>query len=210
MPMGFALMLAAAVLGQGEASTRVVDSRGGAYCLFVSLRALDLIQDDYATFEKKLGPPGPEGYAMEQLAKEARSRGAHAQAIELDMDDLTRIERPFACVTTMKLHRFVCIIDVNDSEVKVVDPPSALVVPRDAFDKMWSGPVLLIADRELVIHGGPWWYYAFLTSVTFFILILTVVGARYALRQSRSLETRRCAAAWLRTLECGFRRVTPG
>ena len=73
-----------------------VDLRCGAYCLYVSLKALDLPVEDFAALEAKLGQPSRAGYSMLQLAEAARSYGAYVEGVETNLDALSRRRGRFA------------------------------------------------------------------------------------------------------------------
>ena len=73
----FPALLAIALAGASPQKSGDVDMRCGAYCLYVSLKALDARAPSYADIEAKLGAPNDSGYSLGALADAAEGYGAH-------------------------------------------------------------------------------------------------------------------------------------
>jgi ABC-type bacteriocin/lantibiotic exporter with double-glycine peptidase domain len=118
--------------------------------VYVALKALDLPVGEFKDLESKLAQPSQMGFSMQQLAEAASSFGAHTLGVETSLDHLERRPGRFVCVALLeKKGHYVCIYDVDESSVFLVDPPDRRTVSRDAFAKLWSGKALLISDRPL-------------------------------------------------------------
>lgn len=133
------------------------DLRCGSYCLYVSLRALDLPVKSYESLEGKLGQPSSAGYSLGQLDEVARSYGAHTLGVQTSFDNLVRRSGRFACIAHLKGGHFVNIGEVHDREAYMVDPPNAHVVPLDTLRARWDGAALLISNEPLLREEDlPW------------------------------------------------------
>ena len=84
------LIVASVVAGQAGQS-QGPSSKCGSYCLYVALRALDLIAEPYSTFEKRLPPAPVDGYSFYDLEEIAHRFGAHTLALEADLETLGRL-----------------------------------------------------------------------------------------------------------------------
>lgn len=127
--------------------------RCGTYCLYVSLRALDVPIASVAELEQRLGgPPGPQGYSLSQLQDAAKSYGAHTLAVQTSFDNLRKRQPPFACIAHISDNHFVNFAGfLPDDRVEVFNPPQRPTqFPMALLEKQWSGKALLISMQPLV------------------------------------------------------------
>lgn len=150
----FRVLSVVALAWQPQLPATTVDLRCGGYCLFVALRALDQTTMTYAEFERKLGPPGPAGYSMGQLAEVARSLGAHAMGVQTTLDNLRARQGQFACIALVDRSHFLMIADIKEDYLEVIDPPQHYGVPQTTFEQLWKGDALLISPDPLVEEGA--------------------------------------------------------
>lgn len=158
MPSASALLLVSLAL-QSQAplpkiaappSPATTDLRCGAYCLYLSLGALDRKPSSFAELEKRLGQPTSLGYSMGQLGDAARSFGVSVLAVETSIENLEARPGRFACVALVERQgHFVCIYDIDESHVYLMDPPDRSSVSREVFSKIWKGKALLLSDRPI-------------------------------------------------------------
>lgn len=149
---GFVLVLAVVTAGRGATVQPKpgVDLRCGAYCLYVALKALERPVGSFEAFEKELGGPSAMGYSMEQLARAAESHGAYSLGVQTSLAHLESRPGRFACIALLERDgHFVCIYDIDDRSVFVVDPPEYRVVARDAFERLWPGKAVLISNSVI-------------------------------------------------------------
>ncbi|HUY91070.1 MAG TPA: cysteine peptidase family C39 domain-containing protein [Pirellulales bacterium] len=134
----------------GGATDVEPDEHCGAYCLFVSLAALDTRVGTFNELERQLGAPGRGGYSLGQLADFAESKGLSTLGVVTNVDNLQRREGPFTCIAKVDDHHFVNIAGVGDGRVQVIDPPREYAIPIPTFAARWDGTALLIARNPLV------------------------------------------------------------
>lgn len=138
------------VRGDSPKANQAVDLRCGAYCLMASLGALDLNPPSFEDLEKQLGQPTNMGYSLQQLAEAAKTFHASTLGVQTTLDQLERRSGRFACIAFLEeSNHFICIYDIDEKNVYVVDPPDTRAVSREAFSKMWQGKALLISDRPI-------------------------------------------------------------
>ena len=146
--MRFALLILMAAATQTP--KRAPDLRCGSYCLYVSLKALDLPVESFAALEKKLGQPSPAGYNLGQLDEAARSYGAHTLGVQTNAENLRRRPGRFACIALIDKHHFVNLADIDAAQAYVIDPPKEYPVPLDTLRTRWDGTALLISAEPLL------------------------------------------------------------
>lgn len=123
--------------------------RCGAYCLYVSLKALDFKMPSYQEFESKLGPPGVHGYSMEQLYLAAEEYGASTLGVVTTLENLQRRTGRLACIARLGTDHFVNISRVADGTVRIIDPPGKYDLPVDTLAAQWDGKALLVSTGPL-------------------------------------------------------------
>lgn len=138
-----------------------VDLRCGAYCLYVSLRALEIPIESYEQIEADLGPPSPAGYSMAQLSEVAKKHGAETLGVDTTFENLRRRPQPFACIAHINGNHFVNFAEVEDRQAWVIDPPREYSVPLDTLRTQWEGKALLISATPLLAEDElprpfPW------------------------------------------------------
>ena len=115
--------------------------------------------DTYASLEASMGPPGPSGYSMQQLADQAHKYGAKTTAVETSLENLSAREECFVCISLLKKGHFVVLYDVDRKNVYLIDPPRDYVLPIDTFRQRWtqmpSSSAQPISDprNRFVAHG---------------------------------------------------------
>ena len=121
----------------------------GAKCLHVALISL---KPGCATLDQLTDhPAGPtiEGMSLADLQRIATDFGFHALPCRISLDALETVDRPFACVAHLTSNHFVLIQRTDQHFVYVIDPPLKKKVQREAFERMWSGNVLLVAVQPI-------------------------------------------------------------
>lgn len=158
--IGIPLMLALFVV-QAPSADKGSDSdvRCGSYCLYVALNAMDLEPGTFESFEQRIGPPGPQGYSVQQLQLAAEEAGAQTLAAETTLENLIYRDRDedFACVTMVNENHFVLLYEVNADGVSVIDPPSEYQSSLSTFEKVWNGRVLLLSVVPLRAEESVAW-----------------------------------------------------
>ncbi len=167
----------------------------GSYCLYLSLRALDLPVGSVAELEEKLGgPPGPQGYSMNQLQEAAKSCGAHVLAVQTTFDNLKRRPQPFACIAHINDNHFVNFggFSEDGKTMNVFSPPQhPSQVPVTTLQKQWSGKALLISTLPLAAEHAlprPWDRRYLFAAV---VIILTLITAAVFLREKFRKDSQR-------------------
>lgn len=192
------------VLGQGspagDASAKGAQSsdvRCGAFCLYVSLKALGIKVPAFDKFEQELGPPASDGYSMGALAAEAEKYGAKTLGVKTTLENLRkRSDSRFACIAHVSGSHFINVVDVTEEYVHVIDPPSpAGVMAPDAFRSIWDGNCLLIANGPLVAEEDlpkdfPWKRIAGWTLAVFggIVLIMLAGSIRRRFKSAAALS----------------------
>lgn len=123
--------------------------RCGAYCLYVSLKALDVPVESYGELEARLGPVDPAGYSMQRLASTARQYGVNVLGVASTPENLARRKRPFACIAHFRGNHFAIIADIANGVATVVEPPRQFQVPVDTLRRTWGGKALLLSRAPL-------------------------------------------------------------
>lgn len=180
MSLGLIISLALAALAQAPA-TNETDLRCGSYCLYVSLKGLDLPVKGLAEVEGKLGPPLAAGYSLGQLDEVARGYGAHTLAVDTSLENLHRRPGRFACIAHVRGSHFVNVADVNEREILIVDPPRKYTLPLDTFRGMWAGKALLIAPQPLLAEEElprplPWRRVVGTAGIGLLVLLFLAAG----------------------------------
>ncbi|MGC8640321.1 MAG: cysteine peptidase family C39 domain-containing protein [Isosphaeraceae bacterium] len=130
------------------------ESNCGGYCLYVALRALDLVPGPYSVFEKGLPKPGPGGYSFLELEQLAERFGAKTVAIEADVDGLNRLKGRRVCIALMGNH-YVIVNGVDDhGDVQVIDPPYRSKQPLKQFRLQYSKRALILSLKPIALAGG--------------------------------------------------------
>jgi len=164
-----------------DRSAPKVDLRCGAYCLYVAMKAVGIPVEQYDELEARLGQPGVAGYSMQQLAETATSFGGHTIALKTTLAHLSRRTDRFACIAHLpERNHFVCIYDIDDRSVYVVDPPRSYSVDRSGFNHLWTGNALLIADHPLteVSRSRYTLWIAFLSMIGVLLMVVQIVRRR--------------------------------
>lgn len=126
-----------------------VDMRCGAYCLYVSLKALNVAVPSYAELEGKLGPASANGYSLGHMADVAQQYGAKTLGVVTTPENLALRPRPFACIALFGKNHFVNIGDIADGKCIFIDAPNKFEIPLDALRGAWDGTALLISTSPL-------------------------------------------------------------
>lgn len=145
----FAASLAIAIAGAVPEKSSDVDMRCGAYCLYVSLKALQPSAPSYSEIEAKLGAPSPAGYSLGAIADAAEGYGAHVLGVVTSPENLARRERPFACIARLGKDHFVNIGDVAGGMASIIDAPTTYELPLDTLRTSWDGTALLVSMSPL-------------------------------------------------------------
>ena len=147
---GFPIIIAFAIVTQAPtADNKPPDLNCGAYCLYVSLKALGNENLTFDDVEKALGPATPSGYSIGQLAKAAESSGFHTLGVQTSLGALRLRKPPFACIALIRDTHFVNFAEIDDRELSVIDPPRAYGIPVSTLPSVWQGHALLIAPKPL-------------------------------------------------------------
>ena len=154
---------------------------------------MDVEIADLETLEKRMGPVGPHGYSLKQLADAAEGCGALTLGVKTNLDRLRSRTGRFACIALLEdSSHFVCISNIDDNNVYAVDPPELRQIPLEAFSKVWSGKALLISKSplRLDVEGYALWQYA----AVFSIVITSLLGLYRVLRWVRGNRSRGAVA----------------
>ncbi len=140
--------------------TSSADVKCGAYCTFIGLKAIGLVEGTHSAFEKTIPPPGPSGYSMEDLDRIAKGRGAATLAVEADLDTLATLTRPNACIAFVDQH-FLIIkwINLETKTVSLIDPPLEYDLPFKEFRRRFSKRSLVLgvpSAPPLLARSTPW------------------------------------------------------
>ncbi len=79
------------------------ESKCGGYCLYVALRALELVDEPYSKLEKGLPAPPPDGYSISDLETFAVGKGAKTLAIDADVETLGRLKGRRVCIALLEI-----------------------------------------------------------------------------------------------------------
>jgi len=147
--VGMLILLSICTSARAE-EPKDIDLRCGAYCLYTALKALDLPVPEYDDLEAKLGQPSQLGYSLDQLDSAARQYHAHTLPVETSLDNLEARNGRFACIALLERSKhFVCVYDIDDSNVYIIDPPGHDKMSRSAFAALWQGKALLLSDKAM-------------------------------------------------------------
>lgn len=186
--MLFPALITIAIAGASPEKSSDVDMRCGAYCLYVSLKALQPSAPSYAEIEAKLGAPSPAGYSLGALADVAEGYGAHVLGVATNPINLARRERPFACIARLGENHFVNIGEVAGGMATIVDAPTKYELPLDTLRTSWDGTALLIsmsplaAEEDLAPRN---WRAIGFSAAAGFVLLATAV-AFYRRREGKT------------------------
>lgn len=180
-------LLLTLMLGTGEQPLPETDVQCGAYCLYCSLKSLDLPVESLAEVQSRLGPPTPEGYALGKLEEVARAYGANTLGVQTTLDHLRARDERYACIAHVDGRHFVCIADVRDDGVQVVDPPREYVLPPSILAARWDGTALLLSRTDLtpenlVLSRSKWWWFAGGAAILA-ALALALLARRHRVRE---------------------------
>lgn len=161
-----------------QQSTSKADLKCGSYCLFVALNSLNVPVGNFETLEKTLGQPTNMGYSIYQLCDATTKLNTFSLAVETNLPQLESRKGKFACIALLeKTGHYVCIYDIDDQNVFIVDPPEKRVIPRDTFLKLWNGKAILLSDKPIELQSS---YDSNL--ITNFIYLLTILITIIAIR----------------------------
>lgn len=133
-----------------QQSSTPADLKCGAYCLFVALNSLDLSVGDFEKLDKTMGIPTSLGYSMEQMCDAASKMNAFPLAVNTSLNMLTQRKGRFACIALLeKTGHYVCIYDIDDDDVFLVDPPEKRIIPRDVFVNLWNGKAIIVSNKPI-------------------------------------------------------------
>jgi ABC-type bacteriocin/lantibiotic exporter with double-glycine peptidase domain len=141
------LVIAAAALAAADGTP---DLRCGAYCLYVSLKALDAQVGTYQEFEERLGGPSADGYSLGELQQTAGQYGMQTLAVQTNCENLRRRPGRFACIAHISGNHFVNLSQIDAGRVRVIDPPRDNLIPVDTLRSQWDGTALLISASPLL------------------------------------------------------------
>lgn len=188
MPWACVLLIAAAEPPAADET----DLRCGSYCLYVSLKALDVPVESFETLEEQLGEPTvAEGYSLAQLQESAEHFGAHTLGVQTTIEDLRRRPGRFACIAHIRGHHFVNIAEIDEEEALIIDAPREYRLPLDTLRAEWDGTALLISDSPLLPEEElphPIWYRV-LIAVAGTAIFVVLVALIFRGRRSRSEAT---------------------
>ncbi|MFN0050695.1 MAG: cysteine peptidase family C39 domain-containing protein [Planctomycetales bacterium] len=162
----------------GDAPPR--DDNCGAYCLYVSLRALDVEVGGFDALQQKLGSPGRTGYSLGQIAEVAEAYGVQTLGVKTTPEDLRLREAPFACIALIRESHFVNFAEIDESQVHVVDPPREYTLPLATLSTVWKGEALLLSRGPLVsetdLARKVWMFRAAVIAVCTLLLVALCWG----------------------------------
>ncbi len=179
MPILVSLVMAAMTTSASDQPRS--ESKCGGYCLYVALRALDLVEEPYSKFEKGLPAPPADGYSISDLETFAIGKGAKTLAIESDIETLGRLKGRRVCIALMGTH-FVVIenVDVGHDLVSVLDPPYQYDQPLKKFQAKFSNRALVVSlDRIELPPPGPDWKTALSVGGISGVVGLSLIIMRY-------------------------------
>lgn len=125
----------------------------GRNCLYVALRSLGAEPASLAEIEERIGRPPVGGYHLKRLKEGAETYGMHTLGVRTSLDNLARRPRPFACIAHYTSGHFVLVTEIvaQGRGVRVIDPPNTAVdLPQETFETLWSGNALLISPVPLI------------------------------------------------------------
>lgn len=142
------ILLIAAADPQAEDT---IDLHCGSYCLYVSLKALDVPVETYGAFEEQLGEPTvAEGYSLAQLQESAEHFGAYSLGVQTTIENLRNRPGRFACIAHVRGHHFVNIAEITEEDALIIDAPREYRLPLDTLRSLWDGTALLVSDAPLL------------------------------------------------------------
>lgn len=88
------------------------------------------------------------GFSMLDMKHYLESTGYHAIGVKVTLDELKDLGVPGIALIEFKQYKhFVVIRAVDDRRVLLADPALGMqIIPRDEFEKMWDGVLLLNRD----------------------------------------------------------------
>ena len=143
-----AVLVLSTLLSQTAGETP--DLRCGSYCLYISLKALDLPVKTFEDLEQKLGQPSAAGYSFGELEEVARSYGVQTLGVETNFDNLRRRPGRFACIARIGGNHFVNIVAVDEKRAQIIDPPKQYQLPLETLRTLWKGKALLLSNEPLL------------------------------------------------------------
>lgn len=124
--------------------------RCGSHCLYVAARLFDHAGDEgFEAFESKLGQPSSNGYSIGSLKAGAEKFGLHSLAVATTIENLLGRKGQFACIAHMNGDHFVLVQSIDESVVRIIDPPRTYLLPLATFAKQWNGAAVLVSDAPL-------------------------------------------------------------
>lgn len=126
------------------------DLKCGAYCLYISLRGLDVDGVTFEDVQRKLGEPGRTGYSLGQLAEVAKTYGIQTSGVQTSAANLRLREPPFACIALIRDTHFVNFSEVDNEYVHIIDAPNEYTLPLATLPAVWKGEALLLARGPLL------------------------------------------------------------
>lgn len=165
--------------------------RSGSYCLAVTIKTLapDVTLEQ---IEAVLGEPGSRGYSLLQLDETAKKFGFKTAMSQTNLDQIryrkNKIGERFVCLTFVKDDHFVLFYDLDDSRVRICDPPMLSEFDIPVFEKFWSGKVLFISNQEMLteeevlrsrkLRTRGTYFMVFIVSVVAIFLLAITIGKR--------------------------------
>lgn len=170
------------------------DLRCGSMCLYIGMKSLGAPIPLFDDVERRFGPAGPMGYSLDQIRVVAEQFGIHATPVVTNLDNLTRRQRPFACIAHLKTGHFVLIGDITDKSVFIVNPPYvAHELPIATFLTQWDNRALVLSSHEvqpeeaLNRQFSMWQLIAIVSSAL--LLIATYLCARLFSKSKQSMSS---------------------
>ncbi|HEX3755366.1 MAG TPA: C39 family peptidase [Rhizomicrobium sp.] len=89
------------------------------------------------------------GFSLLDMRNYLAEKGYEAQGFRADLDTVARIGLPaIVLITTGTYHHFVVLRGIRGDRVLIADPSRGLRgVPRNAFEAMWTGVLLLVRNH---------------------------------------------------------------
>ncbi|MEZ5942010.1 MAG: cysteine peptidase family C39 domain-containing protein [Planctomycetaceae bacterium] len=176
----------------------------GRNCLYIALKSLDVEAGSLADLESRIGQPPAGGYSLKRLQEGAESYGMHTLGVQTSVENLALRPRPFACIAHYKTGHFVLLLDAvgKSRGVKVLDPPqSAIDLPRETFESLWSERVLLISPEPLLAEEDLPKPFPWLTVFVGFAILAILASLFYVRRWHLAVAALGCVS--LLTAGCG-------
>lgn len=155
--------------------------RCGSHCLYTVMKRFDVGPQSFEDLDRELGQPTSAGYSMQQLSDFASGVGLQVQGVNTTLENLRARKGIFACITRVNKNHFVLLVDIGDSEVRLIDPPRSMSIPASTFQARWDGNALLISSVQLEPESDIvlrlWWQrFVYRTAQTVTIVFMAALG----------------------------------